>query len=412
MIPAVALALVLTHAGPRIALSVHQQPGNPQRILVGTTFGAILSEDQGKTWHWLCEEALGNYTALPTFHLAQDGALYVASLKGLAVSRDHGCTWTPRAELTETGATAISGALAEPDILYATTGKFGVTNRLFKSIDRGATFTATPLADAKQFFTSIKVAPSRPQRLYLGAYWYEPSYTSQLVVSDDAGATFTRIDLTLPSPGPFYVHAVDPQNPDRVFASVDGTTQPAQTYFLISTDGGLSFATALTSPDQISNVTLKGDQIWVGTLGVLHRSDDGGKTFTAQPSPRKYAAVELIGDDLFSTGWPSLDGWVVGRNNDGGSCFDPVMQWRDLKGPLACPAGSTVREICEPLWPATEAQFPQYDESAGCNPATETDAGEPVVPTPQPKGCGCSHSSASLAFAGLLFALRPRKIRG
>src|SRR5687768_4664985 len=72
-------------------LVVH--PTNPDRLWLRATHGVLTSPDRGKTWRWVCEEAVG-YTGTrdPPIGVTQTGAVLVG-VSGLSISRDEGCDW-------------------------------------------------------------------------------------------------------------------------------------------------------------------------------------------------------------------------------------------------------------------------------------------------------------------------------
>src|SRR5262249_12444247 len=69
----------------------------PGRLLVGTTFGLVLSDDGGTSWRWVCESSIyaggriGTFD--PVYRSSASGTLYAALESGLSISRDGGCTW-------------------------------------------------------------------------------------------------------------------------------------------------------------------------------------------------------------------------------------------------------------------------------------------------------------------------------
>src|SRR5690349_20187638 len=98
-----ALAILLAAVVPRAAdangrypqaVSIHFQPGNNHRILVGATFGMLLSEDDGATWRWTCEKNIG-YGGIfdPTYEISQAGTIFATTFDGLSISRDSGCNF-------------------------------------------------------------------------------------------------------------------------------------------------------------------------------------------------------------------------------------------------------------------------------------------------------------------------------
>ncbi|HEV3194140.1 MAG TPA: hypothetical protein VGY54_26730, partial [Polyangiaceae bacterium] len=81
-------------AANRIVLS----PTNPDLIVVRATYGILPSSDHGKSWAFLCEDALGvSPMAIvdPLLELTAGNALVSGvSPQGLDVSLDTGCTWS------------------------------------------------------------------------------------------------------------------------------------------------------------------------------------------------------------------------------------------------------------------------------------------------------------------------------
>src|SRR5437879_1853679 len=106
MRPALVLALALAasaaHAGGRAPLTngVYFRAGDPHSLYVRTTFGLLISHDDGCTMRWVCETAIG-YGGLfdPKYAIATDGTIFATTFSGLRVSRDGGCTFTTNASL-------------------------------------------------------------------------------------------------------------------------------------------------------------------------------------------------------------------------------------------------------------------------------------------------------------------------
>src|SRR5580692_4963693 len=65
-------------------------PSDPDRIVVRATYGLLLSDDNGATWRWLCEMALGVPSVSvedPSVALTGGDALVVGLVEGLEVSQ-------------------------------------------------------------------------------------------------------------------------------------------------------------------------------------------------------------------------------------------------------------------------------------------------------------------------------------
>src|SRR5581483_12395588 len=85
-----------------------EKPGDPTQLLAGTSFGVVVSHDDGASWSWICEEAIGYGTGLqPVWYVAPDGTYFGAGFNGLFISHDQGCTWSTAKEFTDAGASDI-----------------------------------------------------------------------------------------------------------------------------------------------------------------------------------------------------------------------------------------------------------------------------------------------------------------
>src|SRR4051812_33052564 len=156
---------------------IHFQPGDDHALYVATTFGLLISHDDGCSFRWVCEENMGyGGTFDPRYRIARDGTIFATTFNGLRVSRDGGCTFTTAtAEAAPGDPGAIAGAwISAIDI--APTGDVWVTttndgpNDVYRSTDNGATFAPSGLASSTILWKSIAVAPSRAARIYATGY--------------------------------------------------------------------------------------------------------------------------------------------------------------------------------------------------------------------------------------------------
>lgn len=389
------------HTGIAQSLSVNVR--GDDEVLVSTTFGAVITHDRGQSWRVICEEAIGYGTGQrPAWWLSPTGAMFAGSFKGLFVARSDGCTWESVPDFDNTGCSDLQSHGAT---VLATSGKYGVENRILRSTDDGATWTPSAEKSSTLFYSTLRIAPSNPDRVYAAAWWFDPN-TSILLRSDDNGRNFTRIDLTasLPSAGAFYVLAVHPQKPEVVFASVNKDSEPRAAWLLKSIDSGATFTPVVTTPELFGSVAFGLDPsvVYAAAGNELYRSTDEGQTFVHLAKPQKNACVTTRGARVYACGLQELDSWAVGQGEGGD--FGPLLKWSQILGPLSCPASSLVHTLCDPLWPVVKATFP-----------LEPDAGAPVdpdggtePPPPPPKGCGCATLDAPLWFAMILFLRRAR----
>src|SRR5262249_5174778 len=85
-----------------------------------------------------------------------------------------------------------------------------------------------------------------------------------------------------------------------------------------------------------------------------------------------------------------VSGFIVGRSDDDGATFTPMLKLSTIRGPLSCGPGTT-SQSCVELWPALRETL-----------AGPEDAGTPTPPPPTKDG-GCS-STGMPAGAGVAIA--------
>src|SRR5579862_6925030 len=103
---AVALAIVLAastaYANGRAPLTngIFFRPGDLHSMYVGTTFGLLVSHDDGCTMQWVCEANIGySGTPDPIYAIATDGTIFATTVQGLRISRDAGCSFQTQMSL-------------------------------------------------------------------------------------------------------------------------------------------------------------------------------------------------------------------------------------------------------------------------------------------------------------------------
>src|ERR1044071_3801977 len=66
----------------------------PDEIVLATNFGLIVSEDDGLTWSWTCEQAASVSASLYQVGPPAQDRVYAVSTAGLIFSDDGSCSWT------------------------------------------------------------------------------------------------------------------------------------------------------------------------------------------------------------------------------------------------------------------------------------------------------------------------------
>src|SRR5262245_55778324 len=74
---------------------IHFRPGDPHSLYIASTFGLLISHDDGCTVQWVCEANMGFGDMFdPIYAIASDGTIFATTMVGLRVSRDGGCSFT------------------------------------------------------------------------------------------------------------------------------------------------------------------------------------------------------------------------------------------------------------------------------------------------------------------------------
>jgi photosystem II stability/assembly factor-like uncharacterized protein len=287
--------------------------------------------------------------------------------RGVYVTDDGGKTWKQTLFVgPQTGVSDMAMSAQDPNVLYAglwqfrrvpyTTTSGGPDDGLYKSTDGGATWTKLAghgLPAGTMGRIGVAVAPSNGNRVYAMI----ESNEGILWRSDDGGANWTMVsnDRDIQARAFYFTHvAVDPKNPDKVYA-VSFTT-------MASTDGGKTFKTigeqvhsdfhaiwiAPNDPDRIMLgedggyvLTLDGGDNWFFSLNVaigeVYRVGLGndnpytvcaglqdnnfwcGPSNSLDPSgiQNKYWYVTAGGDGTWGIPEPDDANWIWSSSQDG-----------------------------------------------------------------------------------------------
>nr|MBA3463453.1 hypothetical protein [Deltaproteobacteria bacterium] len=149
LILALVLAPAIAVANGRAPLTngIYLRPGDDRSLYVRTTFGLIISHDDGCTFRWVCEKAIGYGGEFdPKYAIATDGTIFATTFTGLRVSRDNGCTWSTATEAQPAG---DPGRIAEMWIdaldisstgdVWVATAESAKPNDVYRSTDNGVT---------------------------------------------------------------------------------------------------------------------------------------------------------------------------------------------------------------------------------------------------------------------------------
>jgi photosystem II stability/assembly factor-like uncharacterized protein len=292
-------------------------------------FKVFKSTDGGANW-----KALGNIAGVNVLALDPTAAstIYAGTAHGLFKSTDGGNSWASSG-LSGTSISVLAIDPITPSNLYAAGG---LVDTVYRSTDAGASWTAVSVSPSLGSLTgifSLTLDPGTPSTLYVVANGSPDSYgfykstnagqtwnlvksglvrllaiaptipsTLYAVVppglakSTDGGATWKQTGFKLD----VLALAVDPANPDTVYAAginPNGGTPPA---IFESTDGGQNWDSGNTTIPLAQSLVLgpaDSSTIYAATAGGVFKSTDRGANWGAANSGLSVFDIEaLVGD--------------------------------------------------------------------------------------------------------------------
>jgi len=159
---------------------------------------------------------------------SQPNVFYVGQVNGgVWKSDDYGRTWNPIFdEQPAQSIGAIAVAPSDPNTIYVSSGEglhrpdLSVGNGIYKSTNAGKTWTHLGLVDGQQI-PALAVDPRDPNRVFAAVlgHPYGPSDERGIYRSTDGGQTWQRVIAKDENTGGSDVE-IDPSNPDVVYASM------------------------------------------------------------------------------------------------------------------------------------------------------------------------------------------------
>ncbi len=309
-------------------------PTDANLVVLRTTYGILLSHDAGGTWRWLCEDVLGVEATSkedPSLALTAGGSLVSGAFAGLAVSPDTGCSWGfARGPLAHQYVKDVTVRPDQPHVVLALTSTYGAdaaaggspgyAQQIYASDDDGIGWAAlgSPI-DPTAIGTSLEVAPSDRNRLYVSAIRDQPKSAS-LFVSTDAGNTWTEqpVPIDTSRESVVYIGAVDPIDANRVYLR----TGPTSSRLLVTSDAGRTFQAPLSFDAAMLGFALSpdGSKVYAGSpdQGLFAATRDG--LSFQHVSPIHVQCLAAHGADL----WACADepsGFIAGVSVDDGATF-------------------------------------------------------------------------------------------
>lgn len=160
---------------------------------------------------------------------SQPNVFYVGAVNGgVWKTDDSGRTWTPIFDEQPTQATgAIAVALSDPNIIYVSSGEglarpdLAVGDGIYKSMDAGKTWTHLSGLRDGQGIPSLAVDPHDPNRVFAAVlgHPYGPNAERGIFLSTDGGQNWQKVLSKDENVGGSDVE-IDPSNPNVVYAAL------------------------------------------------------------------------------------------------------------------------------------------------------------------------------------------------
>ncbi|MFM2153592.1 MAG: hypothetical protein RL199_2027 [Pseudomonadota bacterium] len=393
-------------------------PAGTERLLLTTNFGLVVSEDDGRHWSWVCEEAVGRNAFLYAPAAPPSELVWAVDLDGRLVrSVDAGRSWAPISAETLGAGRRVTDVFADPNdparAIAAFVGPDEVSG-ILETNDAGEAFRLVQRAPPGWRVESLEISPLDGRSLT--AVLLQPGITdavSKLIRSDDNGLTWRSVGLT-PSLGRRQVRiaALDRRRPDTTWLRVRDAQPGSDALAVVRGD---SVATVLATNGPMSTFLQLDDGTYaVAALeGGAWRSDDGEQFAPWATAPRLRGLAQREGV-LYAAGDAFRDGFAVARSLDHGATWEAFLRWERLCGVLPSLA---LEQVCAGPWQTTVVDRWGNAPPEGCPP--------PATPPPSPvaepfateseadvDGCACS-TGGELTWLVLLplFGGRARTLR-
>jgi photosystem II stability/assembly factor-like uncharacterized protein len=190
---------------------------------------AQVPENLYQELHWrMIGPFRGGRTRAATGVPSQPNVFYVGQVNGgVWKSDDYGRTWTPIFDHESSQSIgAIAVASSDPNIIYVASGEglhrpdLSVGDGIYKSNDAGKTWTHLGLRDGQQI-PALAIDPRDPNRVFAAVlgHPYGPNEERGLFRSTDGGQTWQKAIYKDENTGASDVE-IDPANPDVMYASM------------------------------------------------------------------------------------------------------------------------------------------------------------------------------------------------
>ncbi len=444
----VSVAVVLGTAGTAIANGRYPgadellvSPKDPRTYIVHGSFGLLVTNDAGGKWHWVCDDVIERTLAAesvsPSVVIFERGAIAVSSPAGVRTSVDAGCSFVPAPGTEGLRIRDIAKEHGTGRALAITAPADGTQAEILETTDDGVSWHKVGVPLPPELVPqNVEVAEGRPERIYVSGtalFSYDDAGLADaglrgnrvgvMYASDDRGQTWARtlVPEATSIASDVYITAVDPSNPDLVYARaafrVTDTTREA--VLMVSRDGAKTYEVAMRAPraampgfslspdgSQIALAVISGaenDGVWVAsreTMKFEKRSPDVLACL-------RWTDVGLFAcQNLYTPACNPTCPYVVATSKDDARTWDPLLvNLSDVEGPASCPVDSPFTSMCIPAWESNwKCKLEGCD--AGVVDAGGDDGAGPAATVVPQDGCDCGSAPGArgvgLSFGAIL----------
>lgn len=417
-----------------------EDPSDPNRLVLHTTRGLLLTTNGGTDWDWVCTFAMGyQIEENAAIAISDDGRIVAATSQGVTVADPSGCDWPVQSALPSgfyvdlgylgTGVVAFLSK-GDPD----NPGQF--INQLWHAADAqqwaqigtdlpgeliGKAFAIAPTDRTRFYATGTGGTPVLARSADEGGTWE----TVPIVGAEDA----SLIDAAVPGPD----LVVSPNDPNRVWIRI--ARNAGGQALILSEDGGDTFRSVFETPGEVLGLAFSPDASEV-LLGIGDREQFGAENPAAPPDSlgiyrasatdltftRVYdehigclswtdqgifACTSLLVEARihgeitipFDLGFRAAPDFTLGDTN----ALTPTFTFSEVRGELSCGSASTAGTLCPDFWPdyCIDIQKCENPDAGVPDAGTTPDAGTNNATGGGGGGCSIAPATSTMPWGAL-----------
>ena len=361
-------------------------PKDPNTYIVHGSFGLLVSNDAGGKWHWICDDVIERTLAAesvsPSVVIFESGAIAVSSTAGVRMSVDAGCAFGPAPGTEGLRVRDIAKERGTGRAVAITAPADGTPAEILETTDDGVSWHKVGVPLPPELVPqNVEVAEGDPDRIYVSGtalFSYDDAGLADaglpgnrvgvMYASTDRGQTWSRtlVPEAIGIASDVYVTAVDPSNPDLVYARaafrVTETTRDA--VLMVSRDGAKTYEVAMRaaraampgfalSPDgtKVALAVISGadkDGVWVASRDTLQFEKHSPDVLACL---RWGARGMFACQNLYTPSCNPTCPYVIATSGDDARTWNPLLvDLADVEGPKSCPTDSPFTSVCIPAW--------------------------------------------------------------